>query len=122
MTSQHSLRSAMSYNFPAIHLHYPEPPWWQPNPRSSFPLKFLLVFKFCVCLCLQRHSLSETVPRRLMYLNIWVPVGATIWEDLEHMDLLEEVWYLGWALRVKSLTLLLVCYLCFVLVVHNVKS
>lgn len=95
MTSQHSLRSAMSYNLPAIHLYYPEPPWWQPNPRISFLLKFLLVFKFCVCLCVQRHSLSETVPRRLMYLNTWVPVGATIWEDLEHMDLLEEVWYLG---------------------------
>jgi hypothetical protein len=32
------------------------------------------------------------VPRWLIYLNVWSPIGGPVWEELGDVDLLEEVW------------------------------
>lgn len=45
-------------------------------------------------------------PYRLQHLNTYSPVDSAVWEALEGADLMVEVNYLGWALRVYTLTLL----------------
>lgn len=36
-------------------------------------------------------------------LNIWFPVGGTVWEVVGGLTLLEEVWQWWWVLRVPKL-------------------
>lgn len=48
-------------------------------------------------------SLNEHGIRWLVCLNIWLPVGGTVWEALGGVVLLEEACHWEWALRCKSL-------------------
>lgn len=53
-------------------------------------------------------------PHRLRYLNVWFLVCGTVLGALDRAVLLKEVCHWDWALRLDSLFLLLVCFLCFI--------
>jgi hypothetical protein len=44
-------------------------------------------------------GLNGNGPHKLIYLNVWSPIGETIWEELWDAVLLEEVYNWAWGLK-----------------------
>ena len=47
-------------------------------------------------------GLDVKSPCRFKYLNVWCPVGGTVWKGLGGMTLLEEVCHSGWGLKFQK--------------------
>lgn len=60
---------------------------------------------------------------KLGRLGTWSLSGGTVWTGLAGVALLDEVCHWSWASRlVQRLTLLPVCFLCFLFAVQDVSS
>lgn len=65
-------------------------------------------------------GLSENGPHCHLYLNIWSPVGETVWKEFRGVSLLEDVHHWRQALRFVKPVPTPVCFLCLAVVSQDV--